>query len=113
MRVIVCGGRHFRDEGRVRDVLDALHAELGDFVVIEGGAPGADSWAYNWARSRGDIPVTKFADWTYFGKAAGAIRNQQMLDEKPDLVIAFPGSRGTADMVRRAKKAGIPVREVK
>lgn len=45
------------------------------------------------------------------GKAAGPIRNQRMLDEgKPDLVVAFPGGRGTADMVRRAKAAGVPVR---
>jgi predicted polyphosphate/ATP-dependent NAD kinase len=43
------------------------------------------------------------------GKAAGIIRNQRMLDEgKPDLVIAFQGGDGTADMVRRANKSKIP-----
>ena len=47
------------------------------------------------------------ADWTKHGKAAGPIRNQKMLDECPDLVVAFPGGKGTADMVRRAMKAGI------
>ncbi len=54
------------------------------------------------------------ADWDKFGKGAGPIRNQQMIDEgKPDLVVAFPGGTGTADMVKRAKKHGIEVIEVK
>lgn len=53
------------------------------------------------------------ADWANFGKAAGPLRNQRMLDEgKPDLVVAFTNdlasSRGTRDMVRRAQAAGIP-----
>ena len=48
------------------------------------------------------------ADWKVRGRAAGHIRNQQMLDEgRPHLVVAFPGGRGTADMVRRARAAGI------
>lgn len=48
-----------------------------------------------------------------YNAAAGGIRNQRMLDEgKPDLVLAFPGGKGTADMVRRARKAGVPVREI-
>jgi DNA-binding MurR/RpiR family transcriptional regulator len=53
------------------------------------------------------------ADWEAYGKAAGPIRNQRMLDEgKPDLVIAFsdlPTTSGTYDMIKRAKAAGIPV----
>jgi len=53
------------------------------------------------------------ANWRTHGKAAGPIRNQQMLDEgRPHLVVAFPGGTGTADMVRRAKAAGVPVMEV-
>lgn len=44
-------------------------------------------------------------------RAAGPIRDQEMLDKgKPDLVVAFLGNRGTADMVRRAREAGVPVR---
>ena len=57
------------------------------------------------------------ADWIRHGRAAGPIRNEQMLREGcPDLVVAFhddPGlGRGTADMVRRALAAGVPVRFV-
>lgn len=53
------------------------------------------------------------ANWLKYGRMAGAMRNQQMLDEEEvDLVVAFPGGKGTADMVRRARAAGIEVREV-
>jgi hypothetical protein len=30
-------------------------------------------------------------------------------DFRPDLVVAFPGGRGTADMVRRADGAEVPI----
>ncbi|HEV7285225.1 MAG TPA: DUF2493 domain-containing protein [Kaistia sp.] len=108
MRVLVCGGRDFADRPRLNVALDGLKPSF----LIHGGAPGADALADYWADIRG-IPHRTFpADWNTHGKAAGPIRNQRMIDEgKPDLVIAFPGGRGTADMIRRAKAAGIPVRE--
>jgi hypothetical protein len=58
------------------------------------------------------VPVVRYpADWARHGNAAGLVRNQQMLDDgKPDLAVAFPGGKGTADMVRRARKAGIPIK---
>ena len=82
-------------------------------VIIHGAAKGADSLASEWA-ALNEVKEEVFpADWKTHGRAAGPIRNQQMLDEgKPDLVIAFPGGRGTADMVKRARKAGIEVMEV-
>lgn len=53
------------------------------------------------------------ADWKTHGKRAGSIRNQKMIDDyHPQLVVAFPGGAGTADMVRRARAAGIEVREI-
>jgi hypothetical protein len=69
--------------------------------------------AGEWADVFG-VPFRIFpANWKKHGRAAGPMRNQQMLDEgKPDLVIAFPGGSGTADMVRRAKAAGVPVETV-
>lgn len=108
-RVLVCGGRDYTDLNRVWDVLD----EIKPSHVIEGGARGADDLASRWAFSR-EVPCDTYpANWEAHGPAAGPIRNQYMLiDGKPDLVVAFPGGRGTADMVRRARKAGIPVREI-
>jgi len=53
------------------------------------------------------------AEWDKFGRRAGPLRNEQMLREgKPDVVVAFPGGRGTAHMVRIAKEAGIDVLEI-
>lgn len=109
MRVIVCGGRAYDDAMRVRDTLDAL----GIMDLATGGADGADELAGQWAILH-SVPLQIYrADWAKHGRAAGPIRNQQMLDEfKPDAVVAFPGGRGTADMVRRAKAAGVRVVEV-
>ncbi len=110
MRVLVCGGRDFTDTAFAYRVLDRLHKERGIDTIVEGDARGADRIAGYWAR-KNRITDLKFpADWKRDGNAAGPIRNQQMLDEgKPDLVVAFPGGRGTADMVARARKAGVPI----
>lgn len=114
MRVLVCGGRDYTDEGRVYEVLDRLRETRGIEVVMSGCASGVDAIAHAWGPDRGVRHLLFVADWRTHGKAAGPIRNQRMLDEgKPDLVVAFPGGKGTADMVRRARKAGVEVEEVK
>lgn len=112
MRVLVCGGRDFRDWGRVMETLDGLNAEHKIRTVVHGCARGADELADHWARIR-EKHVMRFpANWAQ-GKAAGPLRNQRMLEEgKPGLVVAFPGGRGTADMVSRAKAASVKVVEV-
>lgn len=114
MRVLVCGGRSFADMDAMCAALDRIVlSKAGLSVIIHGGASGADALAAQYAESEGANVAVYPADWKTHGRAAGPIRNQQMLDEgKPDLVLAFPGGRGTADMVRRAKAAGVPVREV-
>ena len=108
MRVLVCGGRGFTDNAEVDRVLSAIEGATD--VIISGMAPGADFLAVNWAQAH-NIELLQFpANWHKHGKAAGPIRNQQMIDEgEPTIVIAFPGGRGTADMVARARKANIPV----
>lgn len=112
MTIIVCGGRDYDDRERVFSVLDKLEYD-GNLYVVEGGARGADTLAADWAEVRGHHHITVPADWSAHGRAAGSIRNQLMLDKyKPNLVIAFPGGRGTADMIARAEKAGVPVERV-
>jgi len=111
-RVLVCGGRNYRDWPRLCAVLDAIRPK--PLVVIHGDAPGADQLAGLWARTNQVAVRVHPADWTELGRAAGPIRNQEMLDEeKPDLVIAFPGGHGTVDMVSRAREAGVEVRELR
>ena len=113
VKVLVCGGRDYRDVVCVFKTLEAIHAKTPIGVIIEGGALGADELAEVWAADRGVRCWAFPALWKLNGKAAGPIRNQRMIDEgKPDLVVAFPGGRGTADMVRRARTAGVEVIEV-
>lgn len=114
MKVLVCGGRDYRDVHRVYHVLDLLVERRGPVAsIVQGGAAGADMHAANWGWDH-KIPVGTFnAKWKEYSKKAGAIRNQEMLDEgKPDLVIAFPGGANTTDMVKRARKAGVEVVEI-
>ena len=117
-KVLVCGGREFDDwnllDSTLLSQLDGK--DFSSVYIIEGEAKGADFLARVWAKYRG-IPnknVLRFyPDWKKYGYHAGHTRNQQMLDEgKPDLVIAFPGGTGTADMVRRSKEFGVKVLEV-
>lgn len=112
MRVLVCGGRDYSDREHTQNTLTELHARRGPITtVIHGAARGADTEGMLWAIATQGVGSVAFpADWNRYGKAAGAMRNERMLTEgKPDLVVAFPGGVGTADMVRRAKKAGVEV----
>ncbi len=119
-RVLVCGGRDYTDiitGGEiVREALSTLFLnppEKRDVVLITGCAKGADRIPILLYEGEEDEwgGLLKFpADWEKHGKSAGPIRNQQMLKEgKPNLVIAFPGGKGTAHMVSIAKKAGVEV----
>jgi predicted polyphosphate/ATP-dependent NAD kinase len=117
MRLLVCGGREYNNKKLVYEILEKFNGvdeSVNIEVVIHGGAKGADSLA-------GIVAETLFlevlvypADWTKHGKSAGPIRNAQMLKEgKPDLVLAFPGGKGTENMILQAVKAGVPVLLVK
>lgn len=110
VRVLVCGGRDYVNRERVFYALDSYHRRRGPIgVVIHGAARGADTLAGEWAWQAG-VSIDQYpADWQAHGKRAGPLRNARMLASgKPDVVIAFPGGAGTADMVRRATAAGIP-----
>lgn len=114
LRVLVCGGRNFNDPLTLGSWLGGIQKNQGISLLIEGGAPGVDRMAREFAKWKG-IPFKTFeADWRKHGPAAGPIRNGLMLaDGQPDLVVAFPGGRGTANMVDLARRAGVRVLEVK
>jgi hypothetical protein len=113
MRVLVCGGRTFYKAELLARTLIAIHSKTPLTLVIHGTATGADSLAGAWALTH-RVNVLRYPPaWTKHGKQSGAIRNRQMIIEgKPDLVVAFPGGRGTRDIVDQAKAAGIRVIEV-
>ena len=114
MRVVVTGGRDYCETERTFAALDAVHERTPITVLIEGEARGLDVRAKAWAVRRG-VPYEAYpADWETLGKAAGGIRNQQMIDQgKPDYGVVFPGGRGTADMRGRLIEVGIPFEKVK
>lgn len=115
---IVCGGRSYDDKEAVNLALDTFDAsDDGPLqLVFHGGASGADMLANMWAVSSGVASVAFPAQWRTHGRSAGPIRNREMLDALKSLpgkkvVIAFPGGRGTANMVSIAREAGIEVQE--
>jgi hypothetical protein len=110
MRVLVCGGRDYANQSEVEYQLGGIHGETPITHVIAGAASGADTLAVMWAKDE-HIKVTEFpANWKKHGKAAGYIRNKQMLDQgNPELVVAFPGGRGTEMMCKLAEDAGVRV----
>ena len=114
MKILVCGGRDFNNKKALYEALDANTKKSKDITIIHGAARGADSLAQEWADERG-WPCLRFpADWEKNGKAAGPMRNQMMLDvARPDLVMAFPGGRGTKDMINRTLKMNMSVLEIK
>jgi YspA, cpYpsA-related SLOG family len=113
LRVLVCGGRDLRDAELVESTLDRLLAARGPFErLIHGGARGVDRIAGTWARKNGVLEWDFLPEWHRAGMHDGSVRNERMIAEAlPALVIAFPGGDGTADMVERAKAAGIEVIE--
>jgi hypothetical protein len=117
MKVLVCGGRKYKDRAFVFRTLTKFHEQNPITLLIHGAAEGADSFANHWAELKGvkisPHPI-KDEDWTKFHYGAGPQRNKRMYEiTKPDVVIAFPGKNGTANMVAYAKKKGCLVVEYK
>lgn len=132
MRILICGDRNWTDREKIAQQLriiawTANEAFGTDFscrdsddigvTIIHGTARGADRIAGEEAKKLG-FEVREYpAEWQ-MGRAAGPIRNQVMLDDgKPDFILAFHSnieeSKGTADMVRRAKQANLPVEVIR
>lgn len=111
MKVLICGDRFWDDYWTIYDEISKLNK---DTIIIHGAAKGADIMGATIALKLG-FTVNAFpAKWLQYGKAAGPIRNRQMLDQNPDLVIAFhndiENSKGTKDCKKEAEKRGIEVR---
>lgn len=112
MKVLVCGSRQWTDRDSIEKRLRMLPAGT---TIISGAARGADSIAASIGRTLG-LGVREFpAEWDRFGRSAGYRRNMLMLDEDPDLVIAFQvgNSPGTAHAIEKARKREIPVEVIR
>lgn len=125
MIVVITGGRDYTDGFMVRAVLDGLNAQFDPLIVYHGGAKGADRFAAMWADDAGVEAKLFTADWEKHGKAAGPIRNEQMLadailnstfEEDAPIVLAFKNgfdrtleTGGTEHMCLIARLADVTV----
>lgn len=103
------GGRDFTDGDLFRRAVTLWPPTH----IVVGDAPGLDQMARAWARANGIPLLVGVAHWDEWGKRAGPLRNLAMVDVcRLDLVLAFPGGRGTDHCVATARAAGVPVRMV-
>lgn len=111
MRVLISGDRNWDDPKPIANIMyKIVYSRVDDVVFLHGNARGADTMCDVIAKLY-DYEVESYpADWTKYGKAAGPIRNKEMLDTDPDLVVGFhkdiKNSKGTKDMLDKAKKKG-------
>ena len=118
-KVLVTGDRDWINSEIIRKYLQKLKSE-GFGILIQGECKGADTIARIEAEKLGFVILNRDdktrgfpAQWDIYHKAAGPIRNQEMLDVgKPDLILAFhpeiSKSKGTRDMILKGRKAGVP-----
>lgn len=120
-RILVTGSRTWTDERAIRDALgDAFRARPdkdSSVTVVHGGARGADSMASRWVRDFGCVgnpigEVVYHANWQLYGRRAGILRNQQMVNDGAYICLAFirDGSRGASHCALAAEAAGIPTK---
>lgn len=107
-RICVTGGRDFQNRRLVELAFERIRLSPAD-TLVEGEAQGADSLCAEVAAEMGAKVEPHPAKWRLYGGAAGTIRNTEMLESGIDLLLSFPGGRGTRHCVNKATEMGIPV----
>lgn len=109
-KIAFTGGADFNNVALIWDCLDKVRAKHPDMVLIHGGTPtGAEKIAAAWADNR-KIPHIAFKpDWAKHGKAAPFKRNDAILQAMPIGLVAVPGNGIQANLVDKARAAGIRV----
>ena len=110
MRIVVTVGRDFSDRDIVVKSMGKLNVGHGD-VIVDGCASGADTICAEVGSKLGATIEPHPADWKRYGKAAGPMRNHEMIDSGCDFLLAFPGGRGTDECKRYARRNGVKVVE--
>jgi hypothetical protein len=110
MKVIIAGGRDFKNAELFVDCLEKTKFEIQE--VVSGGADGADKYG-EWFADEIGLKLKQFpADWDKYGKSAGPKRNRKMAKYADALIVFFDGkSRGTKNMIQEMKKLGKPIEE--
>jgi hypothetical protein len=119
--VLVTGSRKWKDRDFAYATLDTIYecwlltaGPDDSFIIVQGEAPGLDTIAKQWAQERHqEDPRVDHEDyraqWDLYGKAAGHIRNDEMVHRGADICVGFPtpDSIGTYDCLTQARKANI------
>lgn len=110
--VMVAGSRTWEDYAAVYDRLAAMNPKPK--LVLHGGAQGADRHAERACSRLGIKTYSLLPRYSVHGPKAPLRRTDALLDEAPDLVLAFWDGRspGTGYTIREAEKRGIPVEVV-
>jgi hypothetical protein len=102
MKLAVVGSRDIVDEELIFNSINSVIKDVGgDVTIISGGARGVDSIAVKWAKDN-NVPFIEFrADWNKFGKAAGMIRNKDIIRECDTVLAIWDGkSKGTENSIK-------------
>jgi predicted Rossmann-fold nucleotide-binding protein len=118
--VIAAGGGRDLAWPHQRIAAELLARSSGRLVhlLLHGGARGADAAIARAAHQLGWCSLVMPAQWQQHGRAAGPIRNRELLQQaiaravahsSPGsmasvLVVAFPGGAGTASLVQQARR---------
>ena len=110
MKIAVVGSRTYDNREHLFTVLDFVRKTYGDFILVSGGANGADSLSEEWAKENNLKTIIHYPEWTLYGRGAGPIRNQKIVDDADILIAFWDGkSKGTKNSIYYADKKGIPV----
>jgi len=113
MRIIIAGGRDFKDLDYLTDkvALTVSNLDQDDIQIISGAARGADRMGELFAIDH-KYPIRQFrANWELHGKSAGYKRNVQMAEYADALIAFWDGqSKGTGHMIDIARSKGLKVR---
>ena len=105
MKIAIIGSRCFNDYEMLVSFIKANINITDIAVMFSGGAVGADTLGERFAEEHNIEKVIYKADWKRYGRAAGFIRNEEII-KAADVVFAFWDgySRGTADSIAKSYK---------
>ena len=106
MNIAIIGSRKFSNYSFMKNsILNIVKIEDIDYVV-SGGAKGADTLGELFAKEYNLKTMIFKPEWNKYGKAAGVIRNTDIV-RNADIIIAFPmgSSKGTYDSIHKARKS--------
>ena len=110
-RVIIAGGRSFKDYDRLCSICDYMLQNQRDIEIVSGTAMGADKLGEQYALERGHKIARFPAKWDEYGRAAGFIRNEEMAKYADGLIAFWDGkSKGTGHMIDLAKKYNLKIK---